>query len=114
MLGAAHSMANPLTAHFDIIHGQAVGVALPAVIRRNSQDAEVAALYRELLSSQPLDAWITTQVANQGLATCLSDLNVSREMLHQLAKEASTQWTAQFNPIGLTADDFEQLYQSCY
>ncbi len=57
-----------------------------------------AALYRELLSSQPLDAWITTQVANQGLATCLSDLNVSREMLHQLAKEASTQWDRAIQP----------------
>src|SRR5215470_13270123 len=35
MLGAAHSLANPLTAEFNIAHGQAVGLMLPHVIRRN-------------------------------------------------------------------------------
>ncbi len=114
MLGAAHSMANPLTAHFDIIHGQAVGAALPAVIRRNSEATEIAALYKQLLPSQPLDTWIAGQVANQGLATRLGDLHVDRDKLPQLAEEASKQWTAQFNPIELTANDFENLYQSCY
>src|SRR5688572_9509890 len=37
MLGAAHSAANPLTAHCGIVHGHAVGVMLPHVIRFNSQ-----------------------------------------------------------------------------
>src|SRR5216117_2008671 len=36
MLGAAHSAANPLTAHFNLIHGHAVGVMLPHVVRFNS------------------------------------------------------------------------------
>src|SRR5690606_25520674 len=31
MLGAAHSAANPLTAHFDVVHGWAVGIMLPHV-----------------------------------------------------------------------------------
>src|SRR5205809_2548601 len=35
MLGAAHSAANPLTAHFGIVHGQAVGMMLPHVVRVN-------------------------------------------------------------------------------
>src|SRR5258706_13505935 len=33
MLGAAHAAANPLTAHFGIVHGQAVGLILPHVSR---------------------------------------------------------------------------------
>jgi alcohol dehydrogenase len=33
MLGAAHAAANPLTAHYDIVHGQAVGMMLPHVVR---------------------------------------------------------------------------------
>ncbi|HXG47228.1 MAG TPA: iron-containing alcohol dehydrogenase, partial [Methylomirabilota bacterium] len=33
MLGAAHAAANPLTAHHGVIHGQAVGLMLPHVIR---------------------------------------------------------------------------------
>ena len=35
---AAHSAANPLTAHYGIVHGQAVGLMLPQVIRFNAAD----------------------------------------------------------------------------
>ncbi|MEY4691253.1 MAG: hypothetical protein RIT19_1578, partial [Verrucomicrobiota bacterium] len=38
MLGAAHSAANPLTAHFGIVHGAAVGLMIPQVIRFNAAD----------------------------------------------------------------------------
>ena len=47
MLGAAHATANPLTAHHDITHGQAVGIMLPAVIRMNGR--QHADWYAELL-----------------------------------------------------------------
>ncbi len=47
MLGAAHALANPLTAEFDVPHGQAVGLMLPHVIRFNG--AEVGSWYFELL-----------------------------------------------------------------
>src|SRR3954470_22493323 len=36
MLGAAHATANPLTSEFNIIHGLAVGLMLPQVIRFNA------------------------------------------------------------------------------
>src|SRR5262245_19871954 len=38
MLGAAHAAANPLTTHFGIVHGQAVGLMLPHVIRFNASE----------------------------------------------------------------------------
>jgi len=40
MLGAAHAAANPLTAHFGIVHGQAVGLMLPHVIRFNAHQSQ--------------------------------------------------------------------------
>jgi alcohol dehydrogenase len=46
MLGAAHACANPLTAHYGLTHGIAVGVMLPHVIRYNATTA--AALFGEL------------------------------------------------------------------
>lgn len=53
MLGAAHALANPLTAHFGIPHGQAVGVMMPHVIRFNAKEdsllADYAVLRHELL-----------------------------------------------------------------
>ncbi|MBI3866171.1 MAG: iron-containing alcohol dehydrogenase, partial [Planctomycetia bacterium] len=36
MLGAAHALANPLSAHFNVTHGVAIAVMLPHVIRFNA------------------------------------------------------------------------------
>ena len=46
MLGAAHALANPLTAHYGIAHGLAVGMVLPHVVRYNA--TVVPDLYAEL------------------------------------------------------------------
>ncbi len=48
MLGAAHALANPLTAVYNVVHGQAVGVMLPHVIRFNG--ATHPEWYAELLA----------------------------------------------------------------
>src|SRR5438094_83673 len=45
MLGAAHAAANPLTAHFGIVHGQAVGLMLPHVIRFNAHQSQSRKAY---------------------------------------------------------------------
>src|SRR5438132_2561003 len=47
MLGACHACPNPLTAHYGITHGLAIGVLLPHVIRFNSR--VVANLYADLV-----------------------------------------------------------------
>jgi alcohol dehydrogenase len=47
MLGATHALANPLTTHFDIPHGQAIGLMLPHVIRFNAHTC--GRLYQDLL-----------------------------------------------------------------
>jgi alcohol dehydrogenase len=48
MLGAAHAAANPLTAHYNVVHGQAVGLMLPHVIRFNAQEPAARQAYAEL------------------------------------------------------------------
>jgi len=48
MLGAAHAMANPLTAHFGVTHGHAVGMMLPHVVRFNAHEPAVARAYAEV------------------------------------------------------------------
>ena len=37
MLGASHACANPLTARYQVVHGVAVGLMLPHVIRFNAE-----------------------------------------------------------------------------
>src|SRR5207248_852211 len=52
MLGICHSCANPLTAHYGITHGVAIGMLLPHVIRFNAQAVEH--LYTDLMASNKL------------------------------------------------------------
>ena len=112
MLGAAHSAANPLTARFAIIHGQAVGMMLPHVMRFNAQQPEVAAIYAELAqvaglatsrdrteqAVSALIARIESLLHASQLPLSLSALNIPHSQLPMLAEEAAAQWTAQFNP----------------
>ena len=112
MLGIAHSCANPLTAHFGIVHGQAVGVMLPHVIRFNRADASTAATYDSLREN--LDQRVFELLERCGLKTNLSDLEVDQKMIPQLAEEAAQQWTAQFNPVPVEAEDLVAIYEKAY
>src|SRR5438552_3405923 len=51
MLGACHACANPLTAHYGLTHGIAIGIMLPHVIRFNAEAA--GTLFAEL--AQPAE-----------------------------------------------------------
>lgn len=124
MLGAAHSTANPLTANYDVVHGWAVGLMMPHVIRFNAHEPNARKIYAELAVYSELathrddlddavDALVLRveqllDIANvpPSIATC----NVQPDMIPTLAQQAATQWTAQFNPRPLTEDDFISLY----
>lgn len=108
MLGAAHSCANPLTAQFDVIHGQAVGMMLPHVIRKNREDAAAGAVYDDLAPN--LEERIQQLLERAGMETRISAFGASAASVPQLAAEAAEQWTANFNPVPLSVADFEALY----
>ena len=127
MLGATHATANPLSAHFDVVHGIAVGVMLPHVIRWNTP--EVGHLYRELaLSVGWADRRDSEEKASEALADGFAKLlevakmpvnltqalqkDIDDDLLHTLATEASQQWTGTFNPRRMDADAFRQLYRN--
>ncbi len=124
MLGAAHALANPLTAEYGIVHGQAVALMLPHVVRFNA--AEVGGLYRELTASTfigrvPADGgadaladFLTVQTAEAGLAIRLQDLGVEEGRLPQLAVAAAKQWTGGFNPRKVDEPALLALYQQAY
>jgi len=126
MLGAAHSAANPLTAHHDVPHGEAVGLMLPSVIRFNAREPQARAAYAELASapeiacvSDGLEKAVEALVARvefllncAGLPRSLSDCGVKPSQLAALSDEAARQWTAQFNPRPVQAEDFRELYQA--
>jgi alcohol dehydrogenase len=125
MLGAAHSAANPLTAHFGIVHGAAVGLMIPQVIRFNAADPEVRGIYADLATTA---GWTGPDISPEAAASVLADrfqgwlqlaeipetltaAGVDPAKIPLLAEEASRQWTATFNPRPITAPDFERLYR---
>jgi alcohol dehydrogenase len=123
MLGAAHALANPLTANYDVPHGQAVGMMLPYVVQFNSRAMADSYLELErflpndLLGENPGDRlaeWIQQTLRMTGLVTRLSELGVAAGKLPQLAAEANQQWTKGFNPVAVGESELFSLYQAAF
>jgi alcohol dehydrogenase len=112
MLGIAHSCANPLTAHFGIVHGQAVGTMLPHVVAFNRRDAASAAIYASLAGEGDLVARVRFHLERCAMDAPLLVLGVDEAMLPTLATEAAAQWTAQFNPVPVTSSLLEEVYRA--
>ena len=113
MLGAAHACANPLTARFGIVHGVAVGLLLPHVVRFNADAVENP--YADLISDgEALANQIQSMLEATGLPRRLSQLNVTRSALNDLAESAATQWTAGFNPRPVEAKALCDNYRAAF
>lgn len=111
MLGAAHSCANPLTAKFHVVHGEAVGVMLPHVIRFNCALPEIAAIYESYFDGDLADR-VSELLWEARMPRQISDYGVTEADLPVLAEMAMKQWTAQFNPRSLTLEDFAGIYRA--
>src|SRR5262249_32434979 len=96
MLGAAHALANPLTALFAMTHGVAVGLMLPHVVKFNCQDRENP--YADLTEDcDDLVSHLQRLLRAANLPTRLSELSVTEDSLPKLAELAAKQWTAGYN-----------------
>ena len=127
MLGAAHSLANPLTAHYNIVHGQAVGMMLPYVVRFNSEIEECRGVYVNLMKVAQIEcenesadevnnlvAYLLNLLQQTGLPIRLREVIADKSELKVLAKEASAQWTAGFNPRSVGEIEMEKIYIDAY
>jgi alcohol dehydrogenase len=126
MLGAAHALANPLTTNYQIVHGQAVGLMLPHVIRFNG--AEVNGWYHDLLEctaagngfpaaetgADGLAGFVAELAHHAELPSRLSECGVDPNRLPQLAAEAAKQWTGSFNPRKVDEAELLALYRAAY
>ncbi len=110
MLGAAHACANPLSAHYGLVHGIAIGLMLPPVVRFNEKVA--GNLYAEL--DRHLSERLEELRTLSGLPTRLCDTGVEEDRLPELAEEADRQWTARFNPRPVNASDLLSLYRAAW
>ncbi len=124
MLGAAHAAANPLTAHFGIVHGEAVGLMLPHVIHFNEQEADARKIYAELArqaqtfsrSNARVDliGWLNSVLNTAEIPRFLSECGIKHSEIPGLAREAAEQWTAKFNPRPVAEADFAKIYEAAF
>ena len=124
MLGATHAMANPLSAHFNITHGIAIGVLLPHVIRYNGD--VVPELYGEFAEEAgvcsaddpqavaKLAHFVETLLSEAKCPNNLAATGVDESLIPALAEEAAGQWTANFNPRPVDRPQFEELYRAAF
>ncbi len=124
MLGATHALANPLSAHFNVTHGIAIGIMLPHVIRYNSE--VVGPLYGEFAAdaglcsaddpaaSNLLAQFVASLVAQSDCPTNLAAVGADQALVGLLAQEAATQWTATFNPRAVDVQQLEELYRRAF
>ena len=126
MLGAAHAAANPLTAHFGIVHGQAVGLMLPHVIRFNAHQSQSRKAYSAVAAAAELTSpghdhapetlvkRIEMLLDLAGMPRRLAGSGAEAKLIPLLAEEATRQWTAAFNPRPVSKEDFETLYENAF
>lgn len=126
MLGAAHAAGNPLTAVCGAVHGRAVGMMLPWVVRYNAEDQEGLAAYLALARAGGLVAPGESPAAAVGrLVECLEeildlagfpaslkDCGVSERLVPDLADAAAQEWTGRHNPRPIDSDGFRSLYRA--
>ncbi|MDQ5844685.1 MAG: iron-containing alcohol dehydrogenase [Acidobacteriota bacterium] len=122
MLGATHACANPLTAHYGTVHGAALALLLPSVVRWNGPVSSQR--YAELLNlSDVSDSSVGDEPAEMlaqrleqlaamgGLRGSLSTEGVPADDLPMLAAEAAKQWTGTFNPRPFDIKGAMEVYQ---
>ena len=122
MLGATHACANPLTARYGTMHGRAIAVMLPHVVRWNADRA--GERYRDLLNLAGLEAGedpagrlaarLEALARSGGLPATLRDLGAARDDIPALAAAAATQWTGTFNPRGFDEEGARTLYEAAF
>jgi alcohol dehydrogenase len=122
MLGATHACANPLSARYGTVHGVAIALMLPHVVRWNGTVA--GPLYAELLRAAGRDPGpepgpaladrLEELAVRAGLPRGLRAAGVSRDALPALAGQAAEQWTGRFNPRPFDSRGALALYERAF
>ena len=126
MLGAAHALANPLTARFGIAHGHAVALMLPRVVRFNVDQRRAGRTYHRLAVAAGLAGSQTSArqaaeaialrveglLERAQLPRSLAELGIESTAIDELSVAAAQQWTAGFNPRAVGPDELGTLYRA--
>ena len=108
-----HSLSYPMTARYDVVHGQAVSITLPlflqsnATVLGNKLPALLAALGAPTVEHAAEQ--IGRLMANVGLATRFSELGLSHDALDVIVAEGYYPERADNNPRDYSRDEIRSL-----
>jgi alcohol dehydrogenase class IV len=116
-LGAAHSLAHPLSAMCGVHHGTANALVLPAVMEFNAE--RMPGVYRRIGTAvgwtNADDGFVIKEMrwllVNIGLTGGLRGAGVKHEQLDALADAAFQDSCHRTNPVSVTRDDLRALYE---
>jgi len=124
-VGAAHSMSNPLTKHFNLAHGLAVGMVHPYVMLFNAQAQpekyrNIALALGVRLEEGEDDLAISGKGAMRvrnlleklSLPSNLAEMGVREELIPTMAQEALAELSIDFNPVKPDIQQMEKLFLS--
>jgi alcohol dehydrogenase len=122
-VGAAHSMSNPLTRHFNLPHGLAVGMVHPYVMLFNARVQPEK--YRHIalaMGARPVEGTDDLAVGRQGamiardllaklsLPSSLAQMGVEESSISAMAREALSELSIDYNPVKPDLRQMERLY----
>ncbi|MCB9707797.1 MAG: iron-containing alcohol dehydrogenase [Myxococcales bacterium] len=121
-LGACHALAHPLSAEFNVHHGVANAICLPAVLdfNRKAVPARIARLARILGARGESEETLAFECSGAvrklrksiGLPEGLTEVGIEEAAIPHLAELAYADNSHRSNPRSCTVDDFVALYQA--
>ncbi|MGB6067216.1 MAG: iron-containing alcohol dehydrogenase [Desulfomonilaceae bacterium] len=126
ILGAVHALAHPVGGFYDIHHGVANVVLLPAVVRKNLEYSNekyarvAAAMGAQTNGMTVTDAAISLLerieklIAELGLPTKLSSLGISKDDIPRMAALAEQDICMLTNPCCYSIAEIEELYKEAW
>lgn len=118
-LGAMHSLSHPCGSVLNTHHGTTNAVVMPYVLEFNYEAIEdkLTALARYLDLPQPsaeaVIEWVLQLRRDIGIPHTLNDLGVTGDYVSSLAEMALIDTSTPTNPVKMTQENFEDLYERC-
>lgn len=124
ILGAVHAMAHSLGGHLDLPHGECNAILLPYVIRVNfpyeperyTEIAEAVGIDTQGKSSDDVCEMLVAEIIslrnNAGINKTLSDFGLVKDDIPQLAELALNDACMVTNPVELSQEDVEKIYEA--
>ena len=124
-LGDVHAMSHPVSAYFNVAHGVANAILLPAVVEYNelADQGKYYDIYRCVAKAPVPEAMFSSHMLTEelralnmelGIPSCLKEAGVKAEYFDAMAEDAMKSGNISVNPRSTTKADVLELYKKAF